>query len=414
MYVASLKRSKNYKARPYQYALPSKQILKAKAKPYLPCTQCGFNDHRPDDCRNYPECSSESSIGMRCTTCESNVHSTTDHNDFEHFKRARKIQATKAREPIKRVFNTRRQQIKETYHVTFDESMKAIRFTNISVDEIGINDSSITPLDEFLYEDDLFRKYQANSDISYYITPHGCLLTKLTKDTHVPKVITSNKQNTPHTKDIKGPLDLINMEGTPPKDRSSRDKHIELVKIIGEPTEGMLTRSMAAKLTVVSTSKCLFADFLSEIEPKKKNYEKIITKFKSDHVIGLNRILINLKEVEDVVKEDHALTKKVFEAAKAYTKNSTNLTELLSLSVSPQMTKIKNTQAAIQSNITTLKTDTTDIKAMMTKMESSDHTATITPIEETSSQTKGEKDDMIMEETMSKTADVKKEHVQKP
>ncbi|GKE18457.1 retrovirus-related pol polyprotein from transposon TNT 1-94, partial [Tanacetum coccineum] len=41
-----------------------------------------------------------------------------------------------------RVFNTRRQQVEETYHVTFDESMKAIRFTNTSVDEIGIDDFS--------------------------------------------------------------------------------------------------------------------------------------------------------------------------------------------------------------------------------------------------------------------------------
>ncbi|GJT32107.1 retrovirus-related pol polyprotein from transposon TNT 1-94 [Tanacetum coccineum] len=31
--------------------------------------------------------SSESSIGVSCTTYGSNVHSTTDHNDFEHFKR---------------------------------------------------------------------------------------------------------------------------------------------------------------------------------------------------------------------------------------------------------------------------------------------------------------------------------------
>ncbi|GJR39791.1 hypothetical protein Tco_1215475 [Tanacetum coccineum] len=56
MYTDSLKRSKNYKAQPYQYASPSKQILKAKAKPFPPCIHCGFNDHRPGDCRNYPEC----------------------------------------------------------------------------------------------------------------------------------------------------------------------------------------------------------------------------------------------------------------------------------------------------------------------------------------------------------------------
>ncbi|GKE05587.1 retrovirus-related pol polyprotein from transposon TNT 1-94 [Tanacetum coccineum] len=52
MCIASLKRSENYKAQPYQYAYSSKQILKVKAKPFPPCTYCGFNDHRPDDCRN--------------------------------------------------------------------------------------------------------------------------------------------------------------------------------------------------------------------------------------------------------------------------------------------------------------------------------------------------------------------------
>ncbi|GJW31663.1 hypothetical protein Tco_0051695 [Tanacetum coccineum] len=52
MYTASLKRSDNYKAQPYQYASPSKQILEAKAKPFPLCTHYCFNDHRPDDCRN--------------------------------------------------------------------------------------------------------------------------------------------------------------------------------------------------------------------------------------------------------------------------------------------------------------------------------------------------------------------------
>ncbi|GJR45211.1 retrovirus-related pol polyprotein from transposon TNT 1-94 [Tanacetum coccineum] len=56
MYTASLKISENYKAQPYQYASSSKQILKAKAKHFPPCTHCGFNYHRPDDYRNYPEC----------------------------------------------------------------------------------------------------------------------------------------------------------------------------------------------------------------------------------------------------------------------------------------------------------------------------------------------------------------------
>ncbi|GJT45403.1 retrovirus-related pol polyprotein from transposon TNT 1-94 [Tanacetum coccineum] len=66
-----------------------------------------------------------------------------------------------------RVFNTRRQQIEETYHVTFGESMEAIRFTHTSKDEIGIDDSSRYPPDEFVHEDDPSRQYQIDSDISY-------------------------------------------------------------------------------------------------------------------------------------------------------------------------------------------------------------------------------------------------------
>ncbi|GKA32745.1 retrovirus-related pol polyprotein from transposon TNT 1-94 [Tanacetum coccineum] len=190
-----------------------------------------------------------------------------------------------------RVYNTRRQQIEETYHVTFDESMDAIG------------------------------QYQVDSDVSYYIILHGRSLTEITQENHVSEVIARNEPEIPHTKDTEGPPDLINTEGIheqnaqndqmitqptdipsgnntevpgsipkslvpdvtqfhisnqastsshpAPQDRWSRDQHIELVNIIGDPGEGMLTRSMAAKLTAASASECLFADFLFEVEPKK-------------------------------------------------------------------------------------------------------------------------------------------------
>ncbi|GKF26104.1 retrovirus-related pol polyprotein from transposon TNT 1-94, partial [Tanacetum coccineum] len=94
-----------------------------------------------------------------------------------------------------RVFNTRRQQVEETYHVTFDE------------------------------------------------------IPEMTQSPITHRAFTSSK-----------PI---------PQDRWSRDQYIELVNIIGEPTKGMLTRNMAAKLIAASASECLFADFLFEIEPKK-------------------------------------------------------------------------------------------------------------------------------------------------
>nr|GEV56306.1 hypothetical protein [Tanacetum cinerariifolium] len=160
-------------------------------------------------------------------------------------------------------------------------------------------------------------------DISYYHV-FGCPVFihnhKDHLENHVPEVIVPNKYDVPLTEDIEDPPDLINTEGTreqnvqdfqiitqptdvpsgnntevsrpiteplvpnvtqshipnqastsshlAPQDRWSRDQHIKLVNIIGNPGEGMLTRSMDAKLTTASASECLFADFPSEIEPK--------------------------------------------------------------------------------------------------------------------------------------------------
>ncbi|GJW47320.1 retrovirus-related pol polyprotein from transposon TNT 1-94 [Tanacetum coccineum] len=58
-----------------------------------------------------------------------------------------------------RILQPKKQQVEEIYHVTFDESMEAIRFTNTSVDEIGIDDSLRYPPDEFLQKDDPSRQY---------------------------------------------------------------------------------------------------------------------------------------------------------------------------------------------------------------------------------------------------------------
>ncbi|GJV40190.1 retrovirus-related pol polyprotein from transposon TNT 1-94, partial [Tanacetum coccineum] len=38
---------------------------------------------------------SESSISVKCNTCGSTIHSTTDHNEFDHFKKGEKIQSRK-------------------------------------------------------------------------------------------------------------------------------------------------------------------------------------------------------------------------------------------------------------------------------------------------------------------------------
>nr|GEW12913.1 retrovirus-related Pol polyprotein from transposon TNT 1-94 [Tanacetum cinerariifolium] len=50
-----------------------------------------------------------------------------------------------------RVFNTIRQQTKETYHITFDECPEAIKFSNPSVDNINIAESKRYPPNEYIH-----------------------------------------------------------------------------------------------------------------------------------------------------------------------------------------------------------------------------------------------------------------------
>ncbi|GJS88385.1 retrovirus-related pol polyprotein from transposon TNT 1-94 [Tanacetum coccineum] len=101
------------------YSSRSKTSRPSKHFPY--CIHCGFNDHLSDDYINYPICDISGSydhdthgynrvISLRrgikprnpqqvtksCETCGSTVHTTTDHNDFEWFRRGEALQATKA------------------------------------------------------------------------------------------------------------------------------------------------------------------------------------------------------------------------------------------------------------------------------------------------------------------------------
>nr|GEU31726.1 retrovirus-related Pol polyprotein from transposon TNT 1-94 [Tanacetum cinerariifolium] len=119
-------------------------ILKSKEKPYPPCTQCSFNDHRLNDCRNYVECEIRGSYG----------YFTSGHNHVIHVR-------------------------------------------------------------------------------------GGVLAESFQSNTHVPEVITSNAEDTPHTEDVEGPPDLINTEGTQlqeiePKKASEALKHLGWVDAMQE------------------------------------------------------------------------------------------------------------------------------------------------------------------------------------
>ncbi|GJR07973.1 retrovirus-related pol polyprotein from transposon TNT 1-94 [Tanacetum coccineum] len=192
-----------------------------------------------------------------------------------------------------RVFNTRRQQTKETYHVTFNESPGAIKFSKPLVDDINIAETKRYPPDEYLHPYEPSQRYQTNSNYVSFIEPYECLElvvleTKVSSDQNgqtdqsaqtdeilndisehlsSPSVEDTSVQNTIPI--LNSSLSIPSMVTSAPQDRWSKDKHIELVNIIGNPGAGMLIRAIAKQLSAALAHECLFVDFLSEEEPKK-------------------------------------------------------------------------------------------------------------------------------------------------
>ncbi|GJZ34846.1 retrovirus-related pol polyprotein from transposon TNT 1-94 [Tanacetum coccineum] len=104
-----------------------------------------------------------------------------------------------------RVFNTRRQQIEETYHITFNESSNAIKFTKPSVDNINVAKSERYPPDEYLHPYEPSQMYQTNSnDVSFtkpYERPEPVVLeTKVLSDqndhpTQIDEIFNDNQSD---------------------------------------------------------------------------------------------------------------------------------------------------------------------------------------------------------------------------
>ncbi|GJU90100.1 retrovirus-related pol polyprotein from transposon TNT 1-94 [Tanacetum coccineum] len=65
------------------------------------------------------------------------------------------------------------------------------------------------------------------------------------------------------------PQNNVIIEPIIPQDRWSRENHIELVNIIGEPLTGITTRRKIRDSDAASASECLYVNFLSEMEANK-------------------------------------------------------------------------------------------------------------------------------------------------
>ncbi|GKC82337.1 hypothetical protein Tco_1138054 [Tanacetum coccineum] len=82
------------------------------------------------------------------------------------------------------------------------------------------------------------------------------------------------------------------------------------------------------------------------------NYEKLLTQFKTHTGKNVDKILHTLKEIENAVKEDIALNKKVLEVVEAYTKNSAGFTELLYLVKTVDLIGLKSNVESLLAEVT--------------------------------------------------------------
>nr|GEV34465.1 ribonuclease H-like domain-containing protein [Tanacetum cinerariifolium] len=78
-----------------QGASPSSEVMPLTFQPHSPKERPGLGHNRVIHIRGgvlaESSQSNESSIGVKCNTCGSTIHSTSDHNEFDHFKRESKL-----------------------------------------------------------------------------------------------------------------------------------------------------------------------------------------------------------------------------------------------------------------------------------------------------------------------------------
>ncbi|GJT12603.1 retrovirus-related pol polyprotein from transposon TNT 1-94 [Tanacetum coccineum] len=154
-----------------------------------------------------------------------------------------------------KVFNTRRQQTEETYHITFGESPDVIKFSKPSVDNINIAENKRYQPDEYLHPYEPSQRYQTNNNDVSFIEPyespepvvHETKISEHLSSPNVEDTLVQDKISIPNP-----PLPIPSVVTPALQDRWSQDKHIELVNIIRNPGAGMLTRAMAKQLSVAS------------------------------------------------------------------------------------------------------------------------------------------------------------------
>ncbi|GKA17164.1 retrovirus-related pol polyprotein from transposon TNT 1-94 [Tanacetum coccineum] len=230
----------------------------------------------------------ESSVGVSCTTGGSNVHSTTNHNDFEHFKRAERKNRTLIEagrimlngsvfskhvwtEAVRIVCYTHNRSIIVKRH---DKTPYEISRERIH----DINYFHIFGCHVFIHNHkDHLGKFNAKADDEYFLG-----YSFVSKALRVYNTRRQQIEETYHIT-IDESMESIRIINTYQSTEESSGNNTKTSVPITEPlvpevpqspithhaSTSILTRSMVVMFIAASASECLFADFLSKIEPKK-------------------------------------------------------------------------------------------------------------------------------------------------
>ncbi|GJV36049.1 retrovirus-related pol polyprotein from transposon TNT 1-94 [Tanacetum coccineum] len=169
-----------------------------------------------------------------------------------------------------RVFIIRRQELEETYHVTFSEDdyfPYVPAYDPLSTNNITIPEN-ITPIDSPILQDSISPKETHEFTVvdDYPVFNEADNLEPAEVQDFIINEPISKAE--PLTTNNPPPAKVFIIPHVP-QDRWSKEKYIELVNIIGKPLVSVTTRSRIKDSEAASAHECLYVNFLSELEPKK-------------------------------------------------------------------------------------------------------------------------------------------------
>ncbi|GJT70573.1 retrovirus-related pol polyprotein from transposon TNT 1-94 [Tanacetum coccineum] len=158
-----------------------------------------------------------------------------------------------------RVFNIRKQQTEETYHIIFDESTDAIKFLKPSVDNINIAESERYPADEYIHHYEPSQYDQNDQPAQENDFPNDNPLEHSNYNNDSPiienlinaEVVQDSEPTSSPVEDTsaQNTIRIPNISSSIPstispvaQDKWSQNKHIELVNIIDSISEGELKK----------------------------------------------------------------------------------------------------------------------------------------------------------------------------